>query len=81
MSTTPVIGKPKKINGIAGQYQYNVTATYPGEDPVVYGFVGSVYGGRVIAISPSGIQTFVHPGVMDRCGATLNPEWIRRFFA
>lgn len=77
----PVIGKIKKINGVAGQFQYNVEVTYEGEPTSIYGFVGSVYGGRVVAISPSGYQVFVHQDVMDRCGSVLNPSWIKEYFA
>lgn len=81
MSESPVIGKIRKVSGIAGQYQLNAEVTYPGEPTAIYGFVGSTYGGNVIAISPSGAQMRVVTEVMDRCGSMLTESWVRAFFA
>lgn len=77
---TPRLGVIKRINGVAGQYALDVTVTYPGEAPYLASFVGSAYGGRVIAMGPSGLQTVVSAEVMERCGDMLTPEWVRRFF-
>lgn len=79
---SPKLGKIKRVGGIAGQVQYNVEVTYPGEETHVLGFVGPAesYGGPVVMISESGHQVFVSSDVNARCG-TFGPEWVRRFFA
>jgi hypothetical protein len=70
----------KKINGIAGQYQINAKVQYEGEEPETVGFVGSVYGGPIVMVMPSGMQTFVSGAVTDRLGSKLDESWVRRFF-
>lgn len=64
MSTLQV----KTHRGLAGQVSYSVKG--------IVTFSGSVYGGPVVMVLPSGIQTFVtDPG---RFGV-FGPEWVRRF--
>lgn len=74
---TPTLGTIKRRNGAAGELVYTVDVTYPGEDPGKITFVGSVYGGPVVMITPAGTQTFVrHASDLGKFG----PEWVRRFF-
>ena len=79
--------KMVKRNGIAGQYAYEVTVTFPDMDPdfvdmpFTNTFAGSVYGGPIVAVSPMGYQMFVSPTVTDHCGGILNTDWIRRFYS
>lgn len=77
--TTCTLGPIRRHSGIAGQYAYTVLVTYPNESTHETVFVGSTYGGGV---------TMIHPGlgslqVFDagRYGATLNPDWVRAFYA
>lgn len=79
---TPTLGKITRQNGVAGQFAYTVPVTYAheGAERHLVTFVGSVYGGRVVMVTPGGHQTFVSADVMERCGETLTPEWVRRFF-
>lgn len=75
---SPVIGKIKRTGGIAGQIEYSVSVTYPDEETFTASFIGSVYGGPVVAIHPGGHETFVtDPGRFGEFGV----EWVRRFFA
>lgn len=74
---TPVLGSITRSAGVAGQVAYHVQVTYPGEEPFRTTFVGSAYGGPVVAIGPGGTQTFVtDPG---RFGE-FSPRWVRRFY-
>ena len=66
--------------GIAGQYGYAVRVQYDSEPVETVRFVGSAYGGPVVMVSPNGTQVFVDRAVTERCGATLTPEWVRRFY-
>lgn len=75
---SPTLGTITRQNGVAGQVSYSVTVTYPGEQPNVATFVGSVYGGLVVMIMPSGTQVFVTD---PRRHGVFGPEWVRRFFA
>jgi hypothetical protein len=77
----PTISNVKRNNGIAGQYTVSATVQYPGEAAETVTFVGSTYGGPIVMVTPSGVQTFVSADVVDRIGATLTPEWVERFFA
>ena len=80
MSESPKVTSIKRTNGIAGQYQYSATVQYPGEDAAtVVWFVGSVYGGPIVMVTPS-IATSVSRSVTDRIGSTLDESWVRRFF-
>lgn len=61
----------RKRNGIAGQYSLTVDTE---DGPLT--FVSSSYGGPVVMITPSGVQTFVtDPGRFGDFGV----EWVRRF--
>ena len=77
MSDAPTIGAIRRHNGIAGQISYTVDVTYPGEPTETLTFVGNVYGGPVVMVTPAGTQTFVTDP--QRFG-TFGPEWVRRFF-
>lgn len=75
--TSPSLGEVRKVSGIAGQVSYSVPVTYPGEVTSTATFVGSVYGGPVVMVMPSGVQVFVSdPGRFGEFG----PGWVRRFF-
>lgn len=75
---SPTITNVKKHAGIAGQFEVSATVTYEGEEPSVARFVGDVYGGPVVMIMPSGVQTFVtDQGRFGKFGT----EWVKRFFA
>lgn len=76
---TPKLSKITPHKGIAGQISYDVTVTYPDETPEELTFVGSIYGGPVVMITPSNPGgTFVtEPGRFGSFGIA----WIERFFA
>jgi hypothetical protein len=81
MPDTPTLGRIRRYNGVAGQFSYTVEVTFGDEPMEVHTFVGSVYGSPIVAISPAGTQVFVSQRVTDRIGTTLNPAWIRAFYA
>jgi hypothetical protein len=63
--------KIKKSAGVAGQYSLTAETEH---GPVA--FVGSNYGGPVVMITDSGVQTFVtDPGRFGEFGEA----WVRRF--
>jgi hypothetical protein len=72
------VRKVTRHAGIAGQVSYSAVVGYPGEDDSTVTFVGSVYGGPVVMVTPSGTQVFVTDP--DRFG-TFGSQWVRRFFA
>jgi hypothetical protein len=75
--TRATLGAVRKARGVAGQVSYSVAVTYPGEPASVVTFVGSVYGGPVVMVTASGVQTFVtDPGRFGEFG----PVWVARFF-
>lgn len=76
----PTLGTIKRTNGVAGQISYTVPVTYPGEPTERLTFVGSVYGGPVVMVTPGyqTEQTFVTDP--NRFGP-FGPDWVRRFFA
>lgn len=74
---TPTLGPIRKESGVAGQVAYSVAVTYPGETQAVARFVGSVWGGPVVMVMPSGAQVYVTDP--ERFGP-FGPEWVRRFF-
>lgn len=74
----PVVRNIKRKAGVAGQFEVSAEVTYPGEAPEVYRFVGSTFGGPVVAISPSGQQIFVTDH--ERHGE-FGVEWVRRYYA
>jgi hypothetical protein len=72
----------RRINGVAGEFAYRVTVSYPGEDDAVLTFQSSEYGPPIVMVTP-GIPggVFISQRVLDRIGSKLTPEWIRAFFA
>jgi hypothetical protein len=77
MSEQPDLSQIRRRNGVAGQISYSVDVTYLGETVETLTFVGSVYGGPVVMVSPNGAQTFVvDPSRFGEFG----PAWVRRFF-
>jgi hypothetical protein len=77
----PNILSVRKHKGIAGQYELAVRVQYPGESVESVSFVGDVYGGPIVMVTP-GIPggVFVSPRVTDRIGTTLDTAWVHRFF-
>lgn len=69
-----------KVRGIAGQYAMRCTVQYPGEPAETLEFVGNVYGGPIVMVTPRG-QYFVSRDVTDRIGSTLNRKWVLDFFS
>ena len=80
MSNSPVVTRVHRSNGIAGEFQVSASVQYPGEDPSTVAFVGSVYGGPIVMVTPAGHQVFVSSRVTDRIGAKLDAGWVARFF-
>lgn len=78
--TAPVVHSVKRRAGVAGQFQLDAVVQYPGEARSTVGFVGSVYGGPIVMVTPAG-QTWVSSRVTDRIGSELNAAWVRAFFA
>lgn len=78
----PILGKIVRHSGIAGQLAYSVSVSYPGETgATVVTFTGSTFGqpGPVVMLTdafPRGIIV----SDSGQYGATLSPEWVRRFF-
>ncbi len=54
--TAPVLGPIRREPGIAGHYALAVQVTYPGEPAETVRFVGSVYGGPVVMVTPAGAE-------------------------
>lgn len=74
--------RPRIVNirrrmGVAGQLAYTVTVQYPDEPAQRLQFVGNVYGGPIVMVTPNGEQTFVTDP--HRFGM-FGPEWVKRFF-
>lgn len=74
----PTVRYIRRAYGVAGQIAYTAVVRHPG-DPAdgAVTFVGSIFGGPVVAII-GGQQTFVDDP--DRFGPRLSPDWVRRFF-
>ncbi len=75
---TPTITNIRKHQGIAGQFSYTASVTYPGEDTGNIEFVGDAYGTSVIMVMGNGAQVSVRRD--DLWGVPLNPDYVRRFF-
>lgn len=73
---TPTIKIGRRINGIAGQYAYEATVTYPDQTTYKTTFVGNIYGGPVTCGS-----YWIDRAVVERCGGKLSPQFIRNFYA
>lgn len=79
MTDQPTINTMTRRKGIAGQFAIDVSVTYPGENAMNIGFVGSIYGGPIVMVTerePRG--DFVSNP--SRFGAILNEDWVRAFF-
>jgi hypothetical protein len=77
----PQVLKIRRVNGIAGEYGYDVEVKYPGEPVERVTFKGSVYGPPIVLCTdgiPGGV--FVAERVLSRCGYKLTPDWVRKFF-
>ncbi len=78
MSKQPTILSIKSTNEIGGRVAHMATVQWPGEEPEVVGFIGSIYGGPVVMVTETFGQVFVtDPG---RFG-DFSVEWVRRFYA
>lgn len=77
-SVRPELGSITRHAGIAGQFSYRVPVTYPGEPTQTVEFVGSVYDGPVVMVTPT------WPGGVDVTDPSrfgdFSPAWVRRFF-
>lgn len=80
MTTThpsPTLIKINRTNGVAGQFALAAHVSYPGEEPRIVEFVGSLYGGPVLMVTDHGHTWVSDP---DRFG-TFGKTWVKRFFA
>lgn len=81
MTTTerisPTVTKVFSRKGVAGQFAVQCTVTYPGEEPSVIEFVGSVYGGPVLMVTDHGETWVTDPGRFGKFGK----GWVTRFFS
>jgi hypothetical protein len=75
--TTPTVTKLFQRRGVAGQFSVQCTLIYPGEDPQIVEFVGSVYGGPVFMVTDTSETWVTQPG---RFG-TFGKAWVKRFYA
>lgn len=75
--TRPTLTKMFSRKGMAGQFSVQVTVTYPGEEPRVVEFVGSVYGGPVLMVTDAGQTWVTDPARFGKFGK----GWVARFFA
>jgi hypothetical protein len=75
--TRPTLTKMFSRKGMAGQFSVQVTVTYPGEEPRVVEFVGSVYGGPVLMVTDAGQTWVTDPARFGKFGK----GWVSRFFA
>jgi len=73
----PTLGPIRRQGGIAGQVSYTVWVQYPDEPSAPVTFVGSLYGGPVVMVTPAGVQ---HPVSDPSRFGTFGPEWVRQFF-
>lgn len=74
-----------RVEGIGGQFRFTVSYTRRWDDesqgfyPATDTFVGSVYGGPVVLVFPSGYQYRIDRSV-ERFGDTLSRRWLERWF-
>jgi hypothetical protein len=80
------IHKLDRIEGIGGQFAFVVDYTRKWDDETQMSphrardtFVGSIYGGPVALVFPSGFQTRIDRSV-ERFGETLSRRWLERWF-
>ena len=74
---TPEVTKLFQRKGTAGQFAVQCTVTYPGEEPRVVEFVGSIYGGPVLMVTDYGETWVTDPGRFGKFGK----GWVKKFFA
>lgn len=74
----PTIHKIKRTDGIAGQFAYDVSISYPGEPVGTVGFVGNAYSESIYMVTENLGQSRVDNP--ERFGPKLNEEWITLFF-
>lgn len=80
MDIKATLGNIRRTAGVAGQVKYSVPVTYEGEAPQAVQFVGSIYGGPVLMITPGNPRgTWVTDP--SRFGLKFSPDWVRAFFA
>lgn len=72
-----IVSTVRKLNGMAGQYGYDVVVKYPDEPPRPVTFLTSTYGGPIVMMTNGTSATVDSP---SRFG-DFSPEWVRRFFA
>lgn len=73
----PLLGTVRRQGGIAGQVSYTVHVKYPDEPSAPVTFVGSIYGGPVVMVTPEGRQ---HPVSDPSRFGKFGPDWVRQFF-
>lgn len=81
------IHKITKVTGVADQYGYDVTVSI-GAERLHRRFQTVGEGGPILmmwdAVDREGYdytaQVWIDRDVTARCGGTLSPEWVRRFF-
>jgi hypothetical protein len=76
-TVSPTLTKMFQRKGTAGQFAVQVTVTYPGEDPRVVEFVGSVYGGPVLMVTEISETWVTEPGRFGKFGKA----WVKKFYA
>lgn len=73
----------RRVDGIAGQFGYQVHVDWRHDDGAESHthalFLHNTYGGPVVVIV-GGQQVFIDRDVVDRCGGSLNVEFIERFY-
>lgn len=79
LTRSPHLGRIVRHSGVAGQLAYSVAVTYAGEPAAVVTFLGSVYGGPVVMVTPT-CRKGVFVTDPNRFG-TFGPEWVRNFFS
>lgn len=78
-TSKPTLGKIRRTDGVAGQFQISAEVTYSGEPMKIVSFVGSEYGSPgVIVMISSGHQIRVDEP--QRFGEKLSIDWVRKFF-
>lgn len=77
------IESTRRRNGVAGEFAIDVKVAYADEPAELVSFVGSVYGGTPVMVTPGNPRgVFVSESVSARCGSFADKphRWVRRFF-
>lgn len=70
----------RRINGVVGDYGYDVTVTYPDQPEPTRVFFSTV--GYFVYLTIVGEFTvMLDRAVVERCGGKLSPQFIRNFYA